>query len=327
VAVDELDLLYLLQPLVILAVTALLLWACQRRQLLTSWVLYYSLAAYFLAIAGKVAFQLAVPVPSNTVAAGTYYGLQTVVLEVGLAYVFARQAIAENRMRVEQATAYGAALAFWENGVLLGLLALPSLLIVILSGGSGLPSGSVGQVLQLVALGSLERVSSILIHLSWGVLVVVAAASKKARYLMVALPMGFVDFLVPFAPSITLVEFEAIVFALAVLSLAVAYAVTRDVWPKWGERTAALPSATPLKSTEVPPPLFPTPDAFPPGASARSYAQCPSCGAVFEAERTAFLPHIGPLVLRKCPACGKQRFVETLRGDPRARPPGWHGPP
>ena len=154
------DLLDLLQPLLVILVSALLLLVYFRRSLLTGSVIWFSFLAYFLAIAGKEAFQLAVPVPSDPVVAGAYYGLQTALLEVGLAYVFARYALTRGRMRVDQAPAYGATLAFWENGVLLGLLAIPGLVVVIAIGGAGLP-GSLGTVLQLVALGTIERLGSI----------------------------------------------------------------------------------------------------------------------------------------------------------------------
>ena len=76
--------------------------------------------------------------------------------------------------------------------------------------------GSLGTVLQLVALGTIERLGSILVHFSWGILVVVAAASRRTKYFLVALPMGLVDFLVPFAPSLGLPEFEGIAFGLVV---------------------------------------------------------------------------------------------------------------
>jgi hypothetical protein len=234
------DLLDLIQPLLVILVSALLLLVYFRRSLLTGAIIWSSFLAYFLAIAGKEAFQLAVPVPSDLVVAGVYYGLQTVFLEVGLAYVFARWAISRDRIRAEQAPAYGAALAFWENGVLLGVLAIPGLIAIILTGGSGLP-GSWGGVLELVALGTVERVGSILVHFSWGILVVVAAASRRARYLLVALPMGFVDFLVPFAPSLGLPAFEGIAFGLALLSLAVTYAMTKDEWPTLWQRPRGPP--------------------------------------------------------------------------------------
>jgi hypothetical protein len=49
---------------------------------------------------------------------------------------------------------------------------------------------------------------------------------KKLFY--TAIPMGFIDFLVPFART-SIVVFETVVFALSTLSLVVAWYVTRDL--------------------------------------------------------------------------------------------------
>jgi hypothetical protein len=229
--VNPLVWLYLAQPITAFVVTFLLLLVYYRRDFLTVELLGFSFLAYSVAIGGKVMVQLFLSAPSNLVLAGAFYSLQTVLLEVGLAYLFARYALAKNSIRAAQAPAYGAALAFWENGLLLGILALPATIVAISAGGSGLPSGSLGEVLALVALGTLERLSSVLLHFSWGVLTVIAAASRKTKYLWVALPMGLVDFLVPFANSFSLLAFELTVFLLSALSLVVTYLMTRKDWP------------------------------------------------------------------------------------------------
>jgi hypothetical protein len=49
-----------------------------------------------------------------------------------------------------------------------------------------------------------------------------AVILRKRWLFLIALPMGFVDFLVPFASSIGIVVSEAAAFALAVLSMSVA---------------------------------------------------------------------------------------------------------
>jgi hypothetical protein len=243
---NSIDLVYLAQPLAIVAATSLLLVRYYRARLLSVDVIEFSALAYFLAIVGKVFFQLAVAPPASLAGQGLYYGLQTVFLEVGLAYVFVRYAVEHGLIRVDQAPAYGAGLAFWENGVLLGLLALPGLVAEISAGGSGLPSGSVVHVVAWVALGTLERVSSVLLHFSWGILVVVAAASNRVKFLLAALPMGLVDFLVPFAPSLPLWEFETAVFALALAGLTVTYLLTREEWPDFWRPFPVRPVATTL---------------------------------------------------------------------------------
>ncbi len=55
-----------------------------------------------------------------------------------------------------------------------------------------------------------------------------AAVYRKKRLLLVALPMGFIDFLVPFASN-AIVIFEAVVFGLSLLSLGVAWYATNRV--------------------------------------------------------------------------------------------------
>jgi hypothetical protein len=79
------------------------------------------------------------------------------------------------------------------------------------------------EALRSVALGTVERVSSIMIHFAWGYLCFMAVILRKRRLFFIALPMGFVDFLVPFASSVGIVVFEAVVFALAVVSVFVAW--------------------------------------------------------------------------------------------------------
>jgi ribosomal protein S27AE len=324
---SQLDLLYLAQPLVILGATTGLLVLYYRKRLLTAAVMGLSFLAYFVAIAGKVAFQLLIATPSSAVWVGLYFGLQTAILEIGVAYLVARYALRENLIRVEEAPAYGAGLAFWENGILLGALTFPGLIVVILLGGSGLPSGSLGQVLQLMALGTLERGSSILAHFSWGILVVVGAASKKERYLLAALPMGLIDALVPFASSVSLAEFEGIVFALSVLCLTVTYILTRRDWPTfWGapvpaQRTSSSSTFGPIPSTRY---VLSGGSLSPPG---RDRARCGKCGAVFAAPRNLFLPHLGTLVLRKCPSCGNRSFIESHVDAPVTWPPANGKPP
>jgi hypothetical protein len=84
------------------------------------------------------------------------------------------------------------------------------------------------EALRSVALGTVERVSSIIIHFAWGYLCVMAAVYHKKRLFLIALPMGFVDFLVPFAQN-SIVLFEAVFFGLSFLSVAVAWYATKQV--------------------------------------------------------------------------------------------------
>ena len=56
-----------------------------------------------------------------------------------------------------------------------------------------------------------------------------AVAYNKKRLFLIALPMGFVDFLVPFAGQTGIIVFEATIFALSVLSLAIALIATKQI--------------------------------------------------------------------------------------------------
>lgn len=210
----------------------------------------YSAIAYFVAIALKYAVQLPTInmvtgyFGEHSVGLGVYYGLQTVFFEVGLAFLVAWYAVKGGKLERKDAEAYGSGLAFWENAGLLGILSLISLVAYysILSSNTPLAQtvynqlntsapglfAPATQALTTVAYGTLERISSILIHSAWGYLCFVAVYLHKKRLFLIAIPMGFVDFLVPFAQNLGIPLFEAIVFALSVLSVLVALYATRQ---------------------------------------------------------------------------------------------------
>ena len=54
---------------------------------------------------------------------------------------------------------------------------------------------------------------------------ILAAASRKYVYLAIALPMGLIDFFVPFAGFFGIATFEAIIFLFALIALFVTVAV------------------------------------------------------------------------------------------------------
>jgi hypothetical protein len=247
--VSNIDPVYFLTPTVVIgfSLAFILYWRVRGR--LTGSVLLTSFFAYFSAIAIKELIQyfalsdVTKASDANPVVMGVYYGSQTVVFEVGLAYLVAWWATKRKALKVEYAQGYGLSLGFWEDAV---LVAIPLLLdytvyYVTLSG-----SGSTSQTLfgllhsrapelfypakkalPLVALSILERVSSFISHFSWGYLCVLAAVFKKRRYLWAALPMGFVDFLVPFADTLGVLHFELLIFLLAALSFFVSQVITR----------------------------------------------------------------------------------------------------
>ena len=216
-------------------------------------VLGYAFIAYFGAIALKEIvqyFTYGLLIANTTYAPavlGLYFGLQTVVFEIGLAYLVACFAISKKHFKLEDAEGYGASLAFWENGILLGALTFVSLAAsyILIAVGPTTTAQAIYSSMYLaepalfgaistssvvvVLLGILERVSSIMIHFAWGYLVLVAAYLRKNKYLLMALPMGLVDFLVPYASYIPLWAFEGIVFAIALAALIVALKVRKNL--------------------------------------------------------------------------------------------------
>ncbi|MGD6851137.1 MAG: YhfC family glutamic-type intramembrane protease [Candidatus Bathyarchaeia archaeon] len=238
---------YILQPVIVIAISVALMlyWYKKRRFHSTVWL--YTLVAYAVAIALKYAVQIptidAVK-PAGDAVLGVYYGVQTMVFEVGLAYLVAYLAAKHGNLSRKDAEAYGSGLAFWENAGLLGALSLVNLVsyYFILSGGGPLAQ-TVYDQLQLnapglfssnvVALGNVgigvwERMSSMLIHIAWGYLCVMAVLYHKRKLFLIALPMGFIDFLVPFAQYSPLV-FEGVFFGLSVLSIWVAWYTTKAI--------------------------------------------------------------------------------------------------
>jgi hypothetical protein len=223
-------------------------------------VLVYALVAYSVAIALKEAVQIPTITAvtnyfgSQSAGLGVYYGLQTVFFEVGLAYLVAWYVVSHGMLERKDAEAYGAGLAFWENAVLLGILSLISLVAYysILSTNTPLAQtvfdqlnkntpglfAPAPQALVSVAYGTVERISSILFHSAWGYLCVMAAYLHKKRLFLIALPMGFVDFLVPFAQNLGIPIFEAIVFALSVLSVLAAWYAVKHVNKNLENQTA-----------------------------------------------------------------------------------------
>lgn len=246
----NIDPILFLQPILAVAMSlgAIIFW--WNRKGFRGIVLLLTFAAYFVAIAAKYAIQIptyaavAAFFGLTSVGLGLYFGLQTVFLEVGLAYLIALYGARRRNLKTSDAVSYGLSLAFWENGILLGAVSILSLGVTYLLLGNGsseaatvysqlvtkqpsifLPPAS---LLPSVLLGTLERFSSMLIHIAWGVLCVYAAASGRKKYLLYALPMGLVDALVPFASLNTLL-FEVGIFILAVGFLLVAWRATEEM--------------------------------------------------------------------------------------------------
>jgi len=242
---QNIDPLFILQPVIVIIICTALLLYWYRKSHFQWMVLVYSLVAYSVAVALKYAVQI--PTINavtgyfglTSVGLGVYYGLQTIFFEVGLAYAVAWYVISHGLLVRKDAEAYGSGLAFWENAGLLGVLSLIDLIAYfnILSSNTPLAQtiynqlsasqpglfAPASQALYSIALGTLERISSIMIHFAWGYLCFMAVILRKKRLFLIALPMGFVDFLVPFASLMGIAVFEAVVFALSFLSVYVAW--------------------------------------------------------------------------------------------------------
>jgi hypothetical protein len=222
--VQNIDVLYVIQPVIVIVIASLLMFYWYLKRRFHAAVFLYSLMAYGVAIALKYAVQIPTVdavtsyFGAHSVGLGFYYGLQTVFFEVGLAFLVAWFAVKRGALEKKDAEAYGSGLAFWENAVLLSALSLINLI-------SYYPAS---EVLRSVALGVVERTSSILIHLAWGYLCFMATYYHRRRLFLIALPMGFIDFLVPFAQN-AIVIFEAAIFALSVISILTAWYVTKDL--------------------------------------------------------------------------------------------------
>jgi hypothetical protein len=248
---QNIDPVWFLEPasFVALGVGLVLYWYYKRRFSMA--VFASSFVAYAGAIALKEILQYLIYASfdarfgSNDYALGLYFGLQTVFFEVGLAYLVVRFAVGKRKLQAEDAEGFGIGLGFWENAILLGALSLVSLVAdyALIMQGGGLARTVYDAInraqpslfdpplkaLPLMGFPFLERITSAMFHFCWGYLCVIAAIFGKRRYFFMALPMGLLDFLVPFAPTLGVVAFEILIFVLGIGTLALTLFVTRGV--------------------------------------------------------------------------------------------------
>ena len=231
-----------------------------------------TLGAYFLAIGLKVAVQdltavqVAGVVGPISAGFGIYLGLQTVVFEVGLAYVFALVGAKKLKLTTTDRVPFGLGLAFWENGILLGVYPFIQLLLIytaLLGNSSAAAStyfsvvtshpeyfNAPAQLLPTVFFGGVvERTSSLMVHTAWGMLAVWAAVTKRKAYLALALPMGLIDALVPFASLTSIELFESGLFILGIACLLAAILATRS--RKGVSRAQAASPGTPVVDERI----------------------------------------------------------------------------
>lgn len=249
----NIDPVYFLTPIAVIAFSVGLVfyWALRRR--FAASALVYALVAY----AGAIALKYAVQIPSiswfraatggSLLALGVYYGTQAAVFEVGGALLVARYAINRGKLKGADAEGFGLSLAFWENAVLISIPLLLDYLVyyIVLSSPSSQAARTLYSVLAdnapalfygpqaalpLVGYAIVERVSSLMAHLSWGILCVAAVVLKKRMYFVAALPLGFAtDFLAPLAGKMGVTLFELVIFVISGAWLAMTFRVTRQV--------------------------------------------------------------------------------------------------
>ena len=248
---QNIDILYVIQYIVVIGISVGLLIYWRVKHAFKGTLLGLSAIAYLVAIILKYAVQIPTIAAvssvslfgSNAVILGLYYGIQTAAFEVGFAYLVARLATRRGKFTLNDAGGYGLGLGFWENAIWLGALQLVNLItyFAILSTNRPIattlynqlragepalfdpPSAIIGGGIVFVV----ERTSSILAHLAWGYLCFVAACTRKPRYFWIAFPMGFIDFLVPFALALTIIGFEALVFTISVACVFLAWFITK----------------------------------------------------------------------------------------------------
>jgi hypothetical protein len=253
---QNIDPLYFLQPIITIAFSAGLLIYWHRKRSFTIVAFVLSLLAYVGAIAFKILLQtltyntFLARFGHNSLALGAYFGIQTVVFEVGGAFLVAAWAFSRAKLNAKDAEGYGLGLAFWENAGYVGTLGSLTLLSIYLTLALGGPTSqefysnliktrpelffSPVQALPLIGYGLLERVSSLLFHFCWGYLCLLAACTHSKRYFLLALPMGLVDFFVPFAASLGLLLFESLIFLLGLGCLGLVWFATKGLRQKSG---------------------------------------------------------------------------------------------
>ncbi|MEM0117285.1 MAG: hypothetical protein QXV32_02455 [Conexivisphaerales archaeon] len=240
---QNINLVYAVGPGAILIVSLFLLVYWRRKRTLTLNSLAYSLLAYGSAIALKAIIQFLTLnsfthiVNGSKIALGVYYGLQTAILEVGIAILVAMFAVKQGRLGERDSEGYGLGLSFWENGVLLGIFPLidyfayyailssntsqAQTLFNILSTTQPVLFYPIGKALPLIGYYILERTSSILVHFTWGLLALLGVVFKRKSFFALIFLSGFLeDFLVAVSGILGLQVTEALVFVIACLTFA-----------------------------------------------------------------------------------------------------------
>jgi DNA-directed RNA polymerase subunit RPC12/RpoP len=338
---QNIDPLYFLTPIIVIGFSFGLILYWRFKRCFSKWVLIYSAVAYFGAIALKYAIQIPTinsvetAFGNSPVVLGIYYGVQTGVFEVGGAFLVAVIAVSRNNFRARDAGGYGLGLAFWENGILIGLVTLIDYATYysILSN----PSSPLAQILYptliknspalfyapssalpLIGYAILERVSSLLAHFSWGLLAVLGAVYKRRIYFALAFPIGFlIDFLTPFSTRLGIGFFELVIFIVAIGGLVASLAITRRVRGITSIEAASTPitNGGKIQGANVQQPSVKDPE------NQMGSIVCPKCGAEFDKPGFPQRRHgfgIGLSTLAgigdyQCPQCGYKGSTDEFK--------------
>ncbi|MEM0373060.1 MAG: hypothetical protein QXV69_06280 [Sulfolobaceae archaeon] len=199
-------------------------------------VVIASAGAYFIAILLKFILQLLLGTyitKSSIYIQSLFYGSLTAILEVGFAFLFALRFRDYSK---KKAFSYGSMLAFWENGVLFGLLGLLSTatLIALQNYNSTLVQQiiqaqpilaySTPQLLPYIGYSALERISSFLAHASWGSTAYYFSVTHSKELFIIIL-LGYIDALVPLinAGIVPLYLGELAIFTPSLIAFIISY--------------------------------------------------------------------------------------------------------
>ena len=166
--------------------------------------------SYFIAIALKIVIQeltLNYIIIYPYYIQGLYYGGQTAIFEIGLAFLFAVI------FKIDKPIDFGVSLAFWENAIFLGFLSgitLPDVLISYYLIASNAPASKIiyesfkntvlylgnNQLLEYMLYHTFDRLSSLFAHGAWGSMASLYFIRRKKSYFIIMI-LGFIDFMVP----------------------------------------------------------------------------------------------------------------------------------
>lgn len=188
-----------------------------------------AIVAYFIAILAKEAIQLPFLKFFETPSTPTYiaYGLQTTFLEPGFAYLIL-YLVRKTYISIKDISygfSYGVYLAFSENALLVGLLSLPSYILILLGlAPTPINLTTTSTILSSLIPYTLDRISSLVLHTFWGFSAYLSILKNNKLYLVISMPFGMLDSLTAwwdFTRPFSYLEFSIIVFLISIISVLV----------------------------------------------------------------------------------------------------------